>query len=175
LQIEKQMKKKESIIMARYKRETLESKTVKDLRQLVVKLGIPGFTKKPKATIIDAIMAKYGVAGSGAAAIAKDGPAAAAPQPLQGIAASFQSSITKPNLKKRDRLSTTIQVSCGASTGTFPVAGRSVAEVGEFLREVLNVDKLSTGVVNGKEVAGDYVLKAGDTLEFLKPAGKKGC
>jgi hypothetical protein len=36
------------------------------------------------------------------------------------------------------------------------------------------VDKLSTGLVNGKEVAGDYKLKAGDNLEFLKPAGKKG-
>ena len=59
--------------MARYKRETLESKTVKDLRQLVVKLGIAGFTKKPKAVIVDAIMAKYGAASSsaGAATIAK--------------------------------------------------------------------------------------------------------
>ena len=158
--------------MARYKRETLEAKTVKDLRQLVVKLGIVGQTKKPKAVIIDAIMAKYGVAG-GAAAIAKDGPATAAP--ISGIEAKFQSSVTKPGLKKRDRLSTTIQVSCGASSGAFPVVGRSVAEVGEFLREVLNVDKLSTGLDNGKEVAGDYKLKAGDNLEFLKPAGKKGC
>jgi len=158
--------------MARYKRETLEAKTVKDLRQLVVKLGIVGQTKKPKSVIIDAIMSKYGVAG-GSAAIAKDGPVKAAP--IAGIEAKFQSSVTKPGLKKRDRLSTTIQVSCGASSGAFPVVGRSVAEVGEFLREVLNVDKLSTGLVNGKEVAGDYKLKAGDNLEFLKPAGKKGC
>ena len=159
--------------MARYKKETLEAKTVKDLRQLVVKLGIPGFTKKPKATIVNAIMAKYGVSGSGAAAIAKDGPAKVGP--LKGVAASFQSSITKPELKKRDRLSTTIQVTCGASTGNFPVTGRTVAEVGEFLREVLNVDKLSSGMVNGTQVDGDYKLKAGDNLEFLKPAGKKGC
>jgi len=157
--------------MARYKRETLESKTVKDLRQLVVKLGIVGYTKRPKAEIVDAIMSKYGTTPS--ASIAADGPAAATP--LQGVEASFQSSITKPSLKKRDRLSTTLQVSCGASAGRFPVTGRSVAEVGEFLREVLNVDKLSTGMVNGKEVNGDYVLKAGDNLEFLKPAGKKGC
>ncbi len=161
--------------MARYKRETLESKTVRDLRQLVVKLGIVGYTKKPKAVIVDAIMSKYGVAGgaSAAAAIAKDAPAK--PAPIAGISANFQSSITNSSLKKRDRLSTTVQVSCGASTGAFPVLGRSVAEVGEFLREVLNVDKLSTGLVNGKEVAGDYKLKAGDNLEFLKPAGKKGC
>ena len=161
--------------MARYKRETLESKTVKDLRQLVVKLGIAGFTKKPKAVIVDAIMAKYGTGGAstGAATIAKDGPVALGK--ISGVSASFQSSVTKPELKKRDRLSTTIQVSCGASTGNFPVVDRTVAEVGEFLREVLNVDKLSSGMVNGKEVPGDYKLKAGDNLEFLKPAGKKGC
>ncbi len=159
--------------MARYKRETLETKTVRDLRQLVVKLGIVGQTKKPKAVIIDAIMAKCGMAETAGATISKDGPAKATP--IEGIEATFQSSVTKPSLKKRDRLSTTIQVSCGASSGSFPVAGRSVAEVGEFLREVLNVDKLSTGLVNGKEVAGDYKLKAGDNLEFLKPAGRKGC
>ena len=155
--------------MAQYKRETLEAKTVRDLRQLVVKLGIVGYTKKPKAVIIDAIMAKHGVAGA-TAAIAADGPAS-----LSGVEATFQSSITKPGLKPGDRLSTTVQVSCGASTGRFPVAGRAVAEVGEFLREVLNVDKLSTGLVNGKEVSSDYKLQVGDTLEFLKPAGKKGC
>jgi len=160
--------------MARYKKETLEGKTVKDLRTLVVKLGISGYTKRPKAVIIDAIMAKYGVGDSvSSATISKDGPAKVLP--LTGVEARFQSSITKPELQKRDRLSTTIQVSCGASAGRFPVTGRSVAEVGEFLREVLNVDKLSTGMVNGKEVNGDHVLKAGDNLEFLKPAGKKGC
>jgi len=159
--------------MARYKRETLESKTVRDLRQLVVSLGIVGQTKKPKNVIIDAIMAQYGVSGGAEATIAKDAPAASVP--LAGISANFQSSVTRPDLSKRDRLSTTVQVSCGASSGAFPVLGRSVAEVGEFLREVLNVDKLSTGLVNGKEVAGDYKLKAGDNLEFLKPAGKKGC
>jgi len=154
--------------MAQYKRETLEGKTVRDLRQLVVKLGIVGYTKKPKDVIIDAIMAKHGVAGSiSTAAMVSDSG-------LSGVEATFQSSITKPDLAKRDRLSTTIQVSCGASTGRFPVTGRSVAEVGEFLREVLNVDKLSSGLINGKEVPADYILKAGDNLEFLKPAGKKG-
>lgn len=157
--------------MARYKRETLEGKTVVDLRQLVVKLGIPGQTKKTKSVIVDAIMAKYGGA-SESASVTADGPSTGS---ISGISGTIQSSITKPSLAKGQRLSTTIQVSCGASSGSFPVTGRSVAEVGDFLREVLNVDKLSTGLVNGKEVAGDYKLKAGDTLEFLKPAGKKGC
>lgn len=156
--------------MARYKRETLKNKTLRELKGLVVDLGIPGYTKKRKDVIIDAIMAKYGVTkkvASKTAAIASD-------TPLTSVEAKIQSSVTKPELRKGDRLSTTIQVSCGASSGRFPVTGKSVADVGEFLKEVLNVDKLSTGLVNGREVDGNYILKKGDTLEFLKPAGKKG-
>lgn len=152
--------------MARYKRETLEDKTVKELRQLVVKLGIKGKTKLPKTQIIDAIMGPGG--GGGGASIAKS------EGPIEGIEGAFQSSLTKPSAPFGSRASTTVQVSCGASSGRFPVTGRTVSEVGDFLREVLNVDKLSTGMVNGQEVAGNYVLKEGDVLEFLKPAGKKG-
>jgi len=152
--------------MARYKRSTLEGKTVKELRQLVVKLGIKGKTKLPKNMIIDAIMGG-GAGGGGGATISKTGP-------IQGIEGGFQSSLTKPSAPFGSRATTTVQVSCGASSGRFPVSGRKVAEVGEFLREVLNVDKLSTGLVNGKEVPGTYTLKEGDVLEFLKPAGKKG-
>jgi hypothetical protein len=154
--------------MARYKRETLEAKTVKELRQLVVKLGIKGKTKLPKSMIIDAIMGEKGAGGG--ASISK----AAASGPLQGIEGAFQSSLTNPSGSFGSKTTTTLQVSCGASSGRFPVVGRTVSEVGNFLREVLNVDKLSTGLVNGKEVQGDYVLKEGDVLEFLKPAGKKG-
>ena len=148
--------------MARYKRETLEGKTVKELRQLVVKLGIKGKTKLPKTMIIDAIMG----GGGGGASIS--------PKALEGVEGTFQSSLTKPDAPFGFKTSTNVQVSCGASSGRFPVVGRSVAEVGEFLREVLNVSKLSTGLVNGKEVDGNTILKEGDVLEFLKPAGKKG-
>lgn len=151
--------------MARYKRETLEAKTVKELRQLVVKLGIAGKTKLPKNMIIDAIMGGGGGSSK---------PAAISSKALEGVEGTFQSSMTKPSAPFGFKTSTTMQVSCGASSGRFPVVGRTVAEVGEFLREVLNVSKLSTGLVNGKEIAGDYVLQEGDVLEFLKPAGKKG-
>lgn len=156
--------------MARYKRETLEAKTVRELRQLVVKLGIKGKSKLPKVQIIDAIMSVHGVAGGGGSA----GISPKAAEGVTGIEGTFQSSLTKPDAPFGHRTSTTIQVSCGASSGRFPVAGKTLAEVGEFLREVLNVDKLSTGLVNGKEEAGSYIIQDGDTVEFLKPAGKKG-
>ena len=159
--------------MATFTREQLEAKTAKELKNMCVyELGLPGLTKKDKETVIQAIMAKYGRAGASASAtIAKD----AKPEAMKGVEFQAQSTMTKPTAPFGQKTSTTIQVSCGASSGAFPVAGRTVKEVGEFLREVLNVDRLSTGLVNSKETGPDYVLKPGDTLEFLKPAGKKGC
>lgn len=153
--------------------EQLNAKTAVELKRMCVdELAIPGMTKKPKEVVIKAILAKFG----GTAAATKTAAAAApAKEKMSGVAFSAHSVMTKPGAAFGQKTSTTIQVSCGASSGNFPVAGRAVAEVGDFLREVLNVDKLSTGLVNGKEVGADYVLKPGDTLEFLKPAGKKGC
>jgi hypothetical protein len=158
--------------MARYKKETLEGKSVKELRRLVVDLGIPGYTKTPKATIVDAIFAKYGVGAKSDGTISK---AAASSGPVSQVSFEGESILTKPSAPFGSKTTTTLRVSCGASSGKFPVTGKTVKEVGEFLREVLNVSTLSTGLVNGKEVPADYILKAGDTLEFLKPAGKKGC
>ncbi len=156
---------------ATYTRETLEAKTAVELKRMCVdELAIPGMTKKPKDTVIAAILDKF---GSSRATLAK--PAAATPAAMSGVAFQAQSVLTKPGAAFGSKTSTTIQVSCGASSGNFPVAGRSVKEVGDFLREVLNVDRLSTGLVNGKEVGAEYVLNPGDTLEYLKPAGKKGC
>lgn len=158
-----------------FTREQLEAMTDKKLKRMVFnKLGMTGLSKLPKAEVVDAVLAKYGT-GS---AVAQDAPAiikTETPNPLNGVSFSANSTLTNPNGNEFNRTTTTVHVSCGASSGSFPVIGRSVREVGDFLREVLNVDRLSTGLVNGAEVNGDYVLKQGDNLEFLKPAGKKGC
>lgn len=144
-----------------YTREQLTSKTDKELAYICVhELQIPGVSKKPKNVKIDVIMS------------------AQSPDEATGIAglnAQMTSVVTNPDAAPGSRITSTIRVTSGASAGQFPVVGKQVAEVAEFLREVLNVDKMSTGLVNGKEVAGDYVLKDGDSLEFLKPAGRKGC
>jgi len=151
-----------------FTREALQAKTAKDLKRMCVdELGIVGVTKQPKDDVINAIMAQYG--GAAKTTIAK------VDKKVTGIEFSGQSTLTKPEAPFGSRTTTTIHVSCGASSGNFPVTGKTVKDVGDFLREVLNVDRLSTGLVNGKEVGADYVLKSGDNLEFLKPAGKKGC
>jgi hypothetical protein len=135
--------------------------TVRELRKLVVDLGIVGYTKKRKDVIVNAILLSQ----------EDDEPNA---EKVTGVEFDGHSVLTKPEAPFGHKTTTTIRVTCGASTGNFPVEGKTVGEVGEFLREVLNVDKLSTGLVNGAEVDPDYELKQGDSLEFLKPAGKKG-
>lgn len=156
-----------------FTREELEARTSRDLKNMCVyELNLPGLTKKNKDYVIDAILTAYGRAPQ-----ASDG-ASIAPAPRQGGIAGIEfggvSVVTRPEAEVGQRTTTTIHVSCGASSGNFPVVGRTVGQVGEFLREILNVDTLSTGLVNGQEVDVDYVLKQGDILEFLKPAGKKG-
>jgi hypothetical protein len=156
----------------RFTRAQLEGTTAVKLKEMCVyDLALPGLTKKPKETVINAILAKYGTPA--AKASLSKAPAAPAGE-VTSMEFSAQSTLTKPSAPFGSRTTTTIHVSSGASSGNFPVIGRTVKQVGEFLREVLNVDQLSTGLVNGREVGPDYVLKEGDNLEFLKPAGKKG-
>lgn len=150
-----------------YTREQLQEMTVDTLRPLALyDFDIHGVSKARKDVIIDEIIK--------AQSSTQSQTPESTPQPLTRVAAFFTSEVTKPGEKLRDRLTTTVRVSCGATSGTFDVVGKSVGEVMTFLQEVLNIEKLSRGIVNGIEKDGSYVLKSGDTLEFLKPAGTKG-
>jgi len=141
---------------------------------------IPGMSKKRKDVIIDAILKANRTTTKAASSGRKKAGHMAALATQAGVEqvtkADFQMSsvLTHPSKKPGDRCTTAIRVSCGANSGKFPVTGKTVGAVGEFLREVLNVDRLAEGIVNGDKVDGAYVLKDGDDLEFLKPAGRKG-
>ena len=139
-----------------YTKESLEEKTVVELRSICRNEGIAGMSKKRKSIIIDAILSEENQGE------------------ITAIEASFKSNITHPEKEFGDRATTTVTVSCGANTGDFNVTGKKVGAVAEILREVLNVDRLSKGVVNGDYVEDTYELKAGDSLEFIKDAGVKG-
>ncbi len=147
-------------------RAELEAKTVDELRSICTRFGIVGMSKKRKDIIVDALLSYYRqdtVSGN------KTGS-----QNLDEMRSVLHSKVTNPSSSEGNKTTTTILVSCGASYGNFPVVGKTVGAVAEFLREVLNVDRMSRGVVNGKEVEDSYCLKEGDNLEFLKPAGRKG-
>jgi len=162
--------------MATFTREQLEAKTVNELKNMCVyELSLPGLTKQNKTTVIDAIMGSKWGRKTRTVKTAAPVKAPVKASAMEGVEFKAQSTLTKPDAPFGSKTTTTVHVSCGASAGNFPVAGRTVKEIGEFLREVLNVDRLSTGLVNSKDVDASYVIKPGDHLEFLKPAGKKGC
>jgi len=160
--------------MTIYTKADLAAMTVKDdLKPLASQLGITGYSKKPKDWIIKAILQaqKSDVKVS----ISQAKTTTVVPKAmLDKIQFQTTSILTKPNANRGDKCTTTLHISSGASSGQFPVVGRTVAEVAAFLAEVLNIEKMSIGHVNGKEVDGTYILKEGDNLEFLKSAGQKG-
>jgi len=163
-----------------YTKKQLTEKTNAELRQMCKDLGITGMTKKRKEIIVDALMANQKADDKAKAAKASDTPQTVAPkkdtpkEKLTSMAYQMQSTLTKPSAKQGDKHTTTIMVSCGANSGSFPVADRSVGEVKSFLTEALNIPSFPNAVVNGKTVEDKHILKSGDTLEFLKPAGRKG-
>lgn len=160
-----------------FTREELEAKTDKELKRMCVyELDLPGMTKKRKDVVIDAILAHYGTAAMAAASGADpDEIEIDEPEIEDQFAGTFTSVIDKPDEKPGNRNTTTIRVSSGAAAGDFSVAGRTIGEVRGLLAEVLNIDQMSNGIVNGKNVDDDYVIQENDNVEFMKPAGKKGC
>ncbi len=145
-----------------YSEEQLFEKTNDELREICRQRNITGMSKQRKEVLVDALLETQQEGNTNGG---KD---------IRGVAGEFTSVLTKPEARQGDKTTTTIRVSSGATSNMFPVVGRSVGQVMDFMREVLNVSKLSSAVVNGNEVDGSYILKAGDSLEFLKPAGSKG-
>ncbi len=67
-----------------------------------------------------------------------------------------------------------VKISYGVHSLEAAIAGKSVAEVRQALKEPLNIDPRALALVNGRDVAAAYVLKQGDQLEFVRLAGEKG-
>jgi len=173
---------------SKYTKEKLSKLNNVELREICKKKKIPGMSKKRKDVMVDAILLAHGGTKANAKSskkaktlgIGKDGEPtknaseAKKDDKLQAATFTLSSVLTKPSAKYGDRTTTTIRVSSGAAAGDFPVTGRTVSSVKSFLSEVLNISKMSSPIVNGKQVEDNYVIKQGDELEFLKPAGQKG-
>lgn len=67
-----------------------------------------------------------------------------------------------------------VKISYGVHHLEVAVAGKSVGEVRQALKEPLNIDTRALALVNGREAAASYLLKEGDQLEFVRLAGEKG-
>ena len=158
------------------KQEDLNEKTVAELRTMCFTYGINGMSRARKDDII-AALEEYFEDCDSPDACDKDTDSTQNAGSDSGIVSMNAQLSSYVNLKSKsdnDKYITNITVSCGAASGNFPVVGKTVGAVSEFLREVLNIDRLSVGVINGEQVTDDYVLSTGDSLEFLKAGGRKG-
>jgi hypothetical protein len=67
-----------------------------------------------------------------------------------------------------------IKISYGVHNLDAAIAGKSISEVRQALKEPLNIDPRALALVNGLDVAASYILQNGDHLEFVRLAGEKG-
>jgi len=67
-----------------------------------------------------------------------------------------------------------VKISYGVHNLEAAIAGKSVSEVRQALKEPLNIDPRALALVNGRDVAASHILKQGDQLEFVRLAGEKG-
>lgn len=152
--------------ITRYTEAQLERMTAKQIKKAAVEVGCTGIYRLTKPEAIRYFMTWQRERDEEMASV--DSMA----DPVTGVSGRFQSTISEAPARS---VHTNIQVSCGANSGMFDVVGRTVGEVQDFLREALNIDSSSTPLINSRPVGREYVLRSGDNLEFMKPAGRKGC
>lgn len=159
--------------MRTYTESELNNKTVAELREICRASNIPGMSKARKDIIVAKIIEGY-----------------PKPKNNEATCTTVTTSTTEKNNDDNGKLSyinanlhsflennsykTLISVSCGASSSNYPVVGRSVGFVKATYKEILNINPEAEGIVNGVKVADSYVMKSGDTLEFVRKAGTKG-
>jgi hypothetical protein len=74
----------------------------------------------------------------------------------------------------RSAASGRVSVIHGVYAHTLPLAGRTVTQARVELEERLNIAPEAVAVIDGVEAAEDVVLREGQVLNFLTPAGEKG-
>lgn len=133
------------------------------LRAMCVKAGITGMSKKVKDVVVGALVKHYASQNN-------------VEQTNNQTNAKVKVDNLNVNLAKnyQSLQNTKITVSCGASSQDFPVVGKSIGYVTSILTDVLNIPVMAKILVNGSIVNSNYVLKDGDSVEYIKEGGKKG-
>jgi glutamyl/glutaminyl-tRNA synthetase len=67
-----------------------------------------------------------------------------------------------------------VNVSSGPYAEELPVAGTTVGEVRRKCSDRFDIDAKAQAIINGKDAGEDVVLKAGESLMFVRRAGEKG-
>jgi len=67
-----------------------------------------------------------------------------------------------------------VEVIHGVYAHSLPLAGMTVRAARTELEERMNIDPEAVAVVDGSEIQEDTILREGQVLNFLTPAGEKG-
>ena len=81
---------------------------------------------------------------------------------------------TDPDIAEAVPAPQRVRVIAGADVQDMDLAGRRVADARAVALALFGVHPAATALVGGRRVAEDHVLDAGEVLEFVKYAGRKG-
>lgn len=81
---------------------------------------------------------------------------------------------TKTKVTGQPKAESQVRILYGVHSLEASLAGRTVADVRQALRQALNISPQAVAVVDGREVEESLVLSAGQQLEFVRLAGEKG-
>jgi len=76
--------------------------------------------------------------------------------------------------KGETRTEEQVRILYGVHSLEADLAGRTVGDVRQALRQALNISPQAVAVVDGREVGEGTILLAGQQLEFVRLAGEKG-
>jgi len=82
--------------------------------------------------------------------------------------------LSRAKLAGQTTLESQVRVLYGVHALAASLAGRTVGDVRQALRQALNISPQAVAVVDGREVEEGFVLLAGQQLEFVRLAGEKG-
>tara|TARA_R110002111_G_scaffold100975_1_gene156370 strand:+ start:15121 stop:15780 length:660 start_codon:yes stop_codon:yes gene_type:complete len=68
----------------------------------------------------------------------------------------------------------TVRIVHGINEDHFDLKGKSVGSVAKSLQQVFNIPHNAIALVGGQKVTFDYILSAGESVEFIKENGRKG-
>ena len=82
--------------------------------------------------------------------------------------------ITRTTVTVQAKAQAQVRVLYGVHALEANLAGRTVSDVLQALRQALNISPQAVAVVDGREVEESFILLAGQQLEFVRLAGEKG-
>lgn len=161
-----------------FSKDELNEKTVMELRELCRTYDISGMSKARKDEIISVLLKFYRKVQKDSQS-KEEKETEKSSKNEQGSKSSGKIAYLNAGmhtfLKEDNTYETMVNVSCGAASSNFPVVGKTVGQVRDFYREILNIGFDAKAILNGEnEVDNTTILKTGDNLEFIRPAGVKG-